>query len=578
MPTVFFPQNHTQIQVSSGTVLIDAIRNAGIEIDAPCGGRGTCGKCTVTIQSNNCSSLQKSCHFIVTEDISVLFFHAQSHILQNGNALSVPSPPNLSCIYAKIPRATADSPFSVTDSIKKGLGKDIKIPISILSNLYHTLQELDYEGYFFLFQDTLLQIRKEFSPGYVLAFDIGTTTIVSYLLDATSGKQLQVSGMLNPQTAYGADVISRCEYALKNREHPLTRMVRSALRDLTVQNSQKAGINPAEIGFAVIAGNTCMQHLYLGISPESLLRAPYTATVNEILFQSATDLSLPIHPLAQVAILPSIAGFVGGDTIGVLLSLPRETFDELTLILDIGTNGELILGYKDTVYTCSTAAGPAFEGAKISCGMRGASGAVEHVTLSGSRLNLSVIDTDTPVGICGSGLIDLISCLLKLHIISSRGRIQSLENWDSEAKALYSSRLTRRDGVSAFLLTDDENGIYLTQKDIREVQLAKAAISTGIQLLCQKMNVSVSDIQSVLLAGAFGNYLSPESACHIGLIPKVLLNRIKNIGNAAGEGAKLAALSQTTLHKSCSLAQKIHFVELASSKEFQATYLTQLNF
>lgn len=578
MPTVFFPQEHTQIRVPSGTLLIDAIRNAGLEIDAPCGGRGTCGKCTVTVQNNTDSSLQKSCHFMISEDISVLFSHTQSHILQSGNAHNIPSHPNLSCIYAKIPRATADSPFSVTDSIKKGLGRDIKIPVSILSRLYHTLQELDYEGYFILFQDTLLQIQRNFSPGYVLAFDIGTTTIVSYLLETSTGKQLQVSGMLNPQTAYGADVISRCEYAVKNSTHPLTDLVRSALRDLTVQNAQKAGINPAEIGFAVIAGNTCMQHLYLGISPESLLRAPYTATVNDMILQHATDLSLPIHPLAQVAVLPSVAGFVGGDTVGVLLSLPKDTFDELTLILDIGTNGELILGYKDTMYTCSTAAGPAFEGAKISCGMRGASGAVEHVSLSGSKLNLSIIDADTPVGICGSGLIDLISCLLKLRIISSRGRIQSPEKWFPEAKVLYSSRLTRRDNVSAFLLTDDKNGIYLTQKDIREVQLAKAAISTGIHLLCKKMNVSISDIQSVLMAGAFGNYLSPESACHIGLIPKVLLNHIKSIGNAAGEGAKLAALSQTVLHRGCTLAQKIYFVELASSKEFQDTYLEQLNF
>lgn len=580
MPTVFFPKEHTQISIAPGTILLDAIRKAGLSIDAPCSGRGTCKKCTVTVQNGKTSHVQQSCRFPVTEDISVLLSSSLSEeqILGTGHSPQKIIVPNLTCVHAVIPKPTIEDTFSVSYAIKQALGTQIQIPLSILTDLYATLEEIHYEGEFLIFQDMLIRIAPSASPVYVLAYDIGTTTIVSYLLDAFTGRQVSVSGTLNPQTAYGADVISRCEYDLKDPKHTLTQIVRATLNSLAVQNAEKAGITPLDICFAVIAGNTCMQHLYLGVSTESLIRAPYMATVEELQLENASDFSLLIHPLAKVCTLPSIAGFVGGDTLGVLLSLPEHTFEQCTLILDIGTNGELVLGHNEKRYTCSTAAGPAFEGAKISCGMRGSFGAIDHVSLKDSQLIYSVIGDTIPSGICGSGLIDLISCLIKLNIISARGRINRPEKWEPNAAKLYAHRVTKREGVSAFLLTDDENGIYLTQKDIREVQLAKAAIATGIELLCQKMGIPVSEIQSVLLAGAFGNYMSPKSACHIGLIPSVLSDRIQSIGNAAGEGAKLAALSREAIEKSSRIAKETSFVELASSKEFQTAYLNRLNF
>lgn len=580
MPTVSFPEEQMKISVTSGTLLIDAVRNAGLTADAPCGGRGTCGKCKVMVLDGSNPGEHPSCQFPVTEDISVLLSgnQANTQILESGITFSRIVSPNLSCVHAVIPRASVSDPFSVSEAVRKALGPETHIPLSVLENLYATLEEINYEGNFVLFQNTLLQIKSDNLPVYALAFDIGTTTIVSYLLDISCEKQICVSSIRNPQTAYGADVISRCEYQLKQDSGRLTELIRSAVDSLAAQNAEKAGIRCQDICFAVIAGNTCMQHLYLGISTESLIRAPYTATADELQLVNSSDLGLHIHPLAKTAVLPAIAGFVGGDTIGVMLSLPEETFDRLTLILDIGTNGELVLGDRFRRYTCSTAAGPAFEGAKISCGMRGAAGALDHVTLENGQLKLSVLEAKEPVGICGSGLIDLVSCLLKLGILSARGRILKPEKWKPEIAALYSARLTKRDGVSAFLITDDENGIYITQKDIREVQLAKAAIATGIEILCQKMGVTVSDIHSVLLAGAFGNYMSPQSACDIGLIPAMLLKRIRSIGNAAGEGAKLAALNSEILNKSSKIAKETCFIELASSKVFQEEYLQKLNF
>ena len=589
MPKVTF-DNHKTVTVPEGTMLIHAVRMAGLSIDAPCGGHGKCGKCSVSVLNGKNPGLHPSCRFPVTEDllVSVPDTASKNRILESGDSTAVHPGEHVAVIDkndslvksidARIPSCAIGEAFSDSQCVKQVLGSQVKIPLPVASNLHRTLTDLDRQGNFVVCLDRLLSVRSYRTPCYVLAFDIGTTTIVSYLLDAETGRQVSVSSMLNPQTAYGADVISRCEYDTSHDGKELTALVRSAVQSLAVQNAKKAGITTEDIYFASIVGNTCMQHLYLGVSPESLICAPYTAAVDELQLLPASELGLSLHPLAQAAVFPSIAGFVGGDTVAVLLSLPADTFRELTLILDIGTNGELVLAKGDLRYTCSTAAGPAFEGARISCGMRGAEGAIDHAKVENGRLVLSTIGNVPPVGICGSGLIDLICCLLEMGILSSRGRIEKTAKWPAAVSALYGHRVTQRDGVTAFLLTDEETGIYLTQKDIREVQLAKSAIAAGIVSLCETMGVSPLDIRSVLLAGAFGSYLSPESACRIGLIPKELLGKIRGIGNAAGEGAKLAALSRSVLESSITLAENTRFVELATLPSFQNTYLSHLNF
>ncbi len=592
MPIISFYEQETTIEVAFGTLLIEAIRAAGFPIDAPCGGRGKCGKCKVLVLNGSMPGCHRSCTFSVTEDLLIRLPNqdAQNKILESGGIGGLSDDGSVSSasdggqdrtvisLDASIPACAIGEAFSECQCVKRALGEQVEIPLPVAATLHHTLEAIGRRGNFVLCGNRLLAIRPKDAPVYVLAFDIGTTTVVSYLLDAKSGRQVSVSSMLNPQTAYGGDVISRSEYDISHEGGELTAQIRSALRLLTEKNMKKAGIAPEDIYFAAIAGNTCMQHLYLGVSPESLLCAPYTATVDEMQLLSAAEAGLPIHPLAQVAVFPAIAGFVGGDTVAVLLSLPPETFQTLTLILDIGTNGELVLARGSLRYTCSTAAGPAFEGARISCGMRGASGAIDHAFVTDGELHFTTIGEAAPIGICGSGLIDLIGCLLDFGILSSRGRFEKPSKWPAATADRYRNRLTRRDGVTAFLLTDDENGIYLTQKDIREVQLAKSAIAAGIESLCEAMGVGIEDIQSVLLAGAFGNYLSPQSACRIGLIPPVLLERIRGIGNAAGEGAKLAALSQKALAALSPLAKNTNFVELATLPSFQNTYLSHLNF
>ena len=255
----------------------------------------------------------------------------------------------------------------------------------------------------------------------------------------------------------------------------------------------------------------------------------------------------------KARILPNIAGFVGGDTVGCMISTRFDQQEDLTLLIDIGTNGEMVLGNKHRRIACSTAAGPAFEGAKISCGMRGAEGAVDHVWLEQGKIRYHVIGDTEPKGLCGSGLLDLVAVLLDLEIISESGRMKGKQYPPC-------------------------SNVVLTQKDVREVQLAKAAIRAGIELMAQRMGVQVSDIQKVYLAGAFGNYMNPASACRIGLIPPVLLDKIKPIGNAAGEGAKLCALSRAEFTYSQTLAKETEFLELASLPGFQDCYIDALEF
>lgn len=349
-------------------------------------------------------------------------------------------------------------------------------------------------------------------------------------------------------------MISRIQYAMKGHAGDLSGCIRDALSRLTVNAAKQAGVSPTDITAASIVGNTAMHHLLLGIDPRPLTVPPYMPNVSEALTLSPEGL-LPIHPAAAVRILPNTAGFVGADTVGCLLSTRLDQLEEMTLMIDIGTNGEMVLGNRHRRIACSTAAGPAFEGAKIACGMRGAPGAVDHVTVKNGALSFHVIGEGDAAGLCGSGLLDLIAALLDTGEISENGRMQR---------------------GSVYHLADTK--VYLTQKDVREVQLAKASIRAGIELMCKRMGVKVEDICQVLLAGAFGNYLDPDSACAIGMIPPSLRERIIPIGNAAGEGAKMAVLSGEAYEYSKRLAGETEFLELASMPEFNDCYVDCLCF
>ena len=469
--TITFLPDNIAVRAASGTTVLQAQIAAGLHPDAPCGGKGTCGKCKVIIDGNEALACQR----VIDRDLTVVTQQEEPEkILTTG--LTVSTTPE---------------------------GK---------------------------------------SP-YVLAFDIGTTTVVAYLLDGHSGTLTATASCKNPQGQFGADVISRIEHVLREGGSLLRDTIREIMGQLTRELCQRECIPVADIGTVSIVGNTAMHHLLLDIDPKPLVTPPYMPNVFE-----ALELEN-----GRVRILPNIAGFVGGDAVGCMVATRFDRLEEISLMIDIGTNGEMVLGSKARRIACSTAAGPAFEGAKISCGMRGADGAVDHVWIENGQVTYHVIGEIPPEGLCGSGLLDLVAVLLDLEIIDESGCLEDKE----------------------YKLCDN---VVLTQKDVREVQLAKAAIRAGIELLAEELGIGVSEIQKVYLAGAFGNYLTPASACRIGMIPPVLLDRIHPIGNAAGEGAKLCALNREEYLYSQALAKNTDFLELASLPQFQDCYVDALEF
>lgn len=476
----FLPTNIT-VSVEPGTTLLQAQIQAGLHPDAPCGGKGTCGKCTVEVDGKSVSA----CKTPVFQNTTVILpTQAASRIL--------------------------------TDSLTAS-------------------------------------VRPDGIHDYVAAFDIGTTTLVGFLMDGKTGATLATASAMNPQTRYGADVIARIETAIGNPEPALQQCILPALQNLLKELTAQAGIRAEDIRLVSIVGNTAMHHLLLGIDPKPLVTPPYMPAVREALEIPAAPL-LPIHPQGCLRILPNIAGFVGADTVACMTAVDFGSLEELTLMIDIGTNGEMVLGNKHRRIACSTAAGPAFEGARISMGMRGSPGAIDHVWIEGGEIRHHTIGDMEPMGICGSGLLDLVACMLELGILDESGYLGDKQ------------------------YTIPGTNVSLTQKDIREVQLAKAAIRAGIELMCRHLNVKPREIRSVLLAGAFGNYMDPRSACRIGMIPPVLLERIRPIGNAAGAGARCCAVSRDAYEYSKVLAENTEFLELASRPEFQDCFVDALEF
>lgn len=470
--TIEFVQEHISLEVEAGTTILQAQIFAGLHPDAPCGGKGTCGKCRVWLDGREVLA----CRTAIDRDMQITTGQREKTAILTG-----------------------------------GVSK---------------------------------QTAVDGENRYVLAYDIGTTTVVAYLLDGENGNLIAQSSCWNPQGQFGADVISRIQYAMNEGGGQLSGCIRAAMEELAAKACAEAGISLQQVTGGAIVGNTAMHHLLLNIDPKPLVTPPYMPGVFE---------AMEVGERCKVRILPNIAGFVGGDTVGCMVATRFDRQEEMTLLIDIGTNGEMVLGDKNCRIACSTAAGPAFEGAKISCGMRGAEGAVDHVWLEDGQVRYHVIGETEAVGLCGSGLLDLVAVLLDLEVIDESGRMEE----------------------KAYTLCEH---VVLTQKDVREVQLAKAAIRAGVELLVEKLEISVDQIHQVLLAGAFGSFLTPASACRIGMIPPALQDRIRAIGNAAGEGAKLCALNRAEFDYSRRIAKETEFLELASLPQFQDRYVDALVF
>lgn len=385
--------------------------------------------------------------------------------------------------------------------------------------------------------------------GYLAAFDIGTTTVVCFLLNP-QGEEIAVESMLNPQQPFGADVVSRIRCAMNGEQEALTAVIRSGMEALLLSCCRKAGITAGEIGTVSVVGNPCMQQLFLGLDVSNLAAVPFAPVITSAAITPAKEI---LHCCENAVLLtvPDIAGYVGADTVACVLASGMYAAPETTLMVDIGTNGEMVLCHNGRMVACSTAAGPALEGANIQYGMRGSPGAIDHVTEDGC----TVIGGGKAVGICGSGLIDAVAVMLRKKLLNKRGRVLTEDH--------------------NFPLTD---GICLTQEDIRQVQMAKGAIAAGICLMAQYLGITAHDIQRVILAGAFGSFMNPDSACRIGLLPEALQGKIEAAGNIAGSGSKMLALNREQLTLADTLLKKIEFLELASLPAFQRTFALNMSF
>ena len=570
---VYFKREDKKVRVSPGTTILEAQRLADLDPNAPCGGQGTCGKCVVTLIRGESREEVKACQFQIREDITVeTRTEEKGHaILAQGSARAVSLDPLLRWGSVTIPKMELGKSDSQWERLKNALTDSfhqdfhhLKPDLQLASDLYSLLRQGN-TFHVILGKDRILDLSREEKQPYCVAVDIGTTTVVGYLLDPGTGKVLAAESRINPQSQFGADVIMRANYALENGTEPLSTCIRQALQEILEALAADQKIRPQDIYMVSIVGNTCMHHLLLGLSPDSLSHAPYNPVIRQSLTLEAKELDLTIAPKAQVILLPNIAGFVGADTMGCMLCTRPDLDDQISLMIDIGTNGEMVMGSKKGLVTCSTAAGPAFEGAKIECGMRGAKGAVDHVRYENGKWSYTTVGGEKAVGICGSGLIDLVAAMRQAELIDESGYLEM------------------EDGSNRFILVpESESGngkpVYLSQKDIREVQLAKAAIAAGIALLRQGLGLQEADIDKVYIAGAFGNYMDPVSACKIGLIPISLQNKIVPIGNAAGEGAKIALLNRGQLRDARTLSETIDFVELATSPDFQDCFVDELEF
>ena len=548
------------VEVEANTTLLEAQRLALLPTDAPCGGKGSCRKCTVAYRAPGAKDWTRelACKVHVDRDLEVMLLRSgeKLQVLTDGaESIDRQWDPMVKVHRLEVRPCLKGESLSDWTRLCQALGGQWQPSVAIARNLGALLTENKGQVWAVTCGDRVLDVMASEPQAYMAAFDLGTTSIAGYLIDVNRRRVAVTAGMRNPQAQYGGDVISRADYAIANTPRELAACAREAIDGMVRKMCMEAGVSWEKVYAVLVAGNTAMHHLFLGISPDSLVHAPYNPVINEPLDLSAAHYGIRVHRAARLFTFPVIGGFVGADTVACLVSGGWLEREKLTLMIDIGTNGELVLGNKDRRLACSTAAGPAFEGAKIACGMRGAEGAIDHLWLEDDEVKWHVIGDGRAQGICGSGLVDLIALLLKIEAIDETGKLQSGDRY-------YIG----------------DTGVYLTQKDIRELQLAKAAMAAGIVLMAEKLGVAVEDIREVDIAGAFGNYIDPDAACAIGLIPQTLRERIVPVGNAAGEGAKLALIDRGEWQKGAQLAETTEFLELATLPQFQDEFVEQLGF
>jgi uncharacterized 2Fe-2S/4Fe-4S cluster protein (DUF4445 family) len=589
--------------------VFDAASWNGIAIDSTCGGHGTCKKCRVQIVDGSVpvsrldvrafsgdqlkQGWRLACLAQAQRDLTVAVppLVTRPKAATVGVGRQVILRPAVQKRYVELAEPTLSDQRTdlqrLTDAVDD---LELRPDLHALRRLPTVLREADFKVTAVVVDETLVDVE----PGDTtdtrlgIAFDLGTTTVVATLLDLGTGTPMAVQSILNRQQPFGGDVITRISATMMDSDAlgRLQGLAQDTLAELAQAVCKEAGVDPAGVYEVALAGNATMTALALGIDPEALGVAPFVMVTAVPTDVRAADLGLELHPGARATVFPAHGAYVGGDIVAGMLATGMDRDKRVRLFVDVGTNCEIVLSDGDRILSTAAPAGPAFEGGAIRCGMRAADGAIEVVRLGGSSgdpVELQVIGDLEPQGLCGSGLVDAVSELVKVGLLDASGRFVTDEVAATVAPAL-ADRLTAVGQERVFVLhrpdgvTDPAETVYLSQRDVRELQFAKAAISTGWSLLLEELGLEHGDVQQVLLAGSFGSYLSPASAVRIGLVPRLPVLRIVSAGNVAGEGAKMALLSQRERAGAMALLEEVRYVELSDRADFNDAFVDQLAF
>ena len=584
----------------------DAASWNGIAIDSTCGGYGTCKKCRIKVTTGESEATKLDFRAFSADEIragwrlacmvrpvanieiDVPPLTTRPKAATVGVGRQVILRPAVQKRYVELESPTLhDQRSDIVRLLAEIDDFEATVSLAAMRHLPRVLRTSDFKVTAVFIEQELIDIEPgdTTSIRYAIAFDLGTTTVVATLLDLNTGAPISVASMLNKQQPFGADVITRISTTMLDPEglNKLRSLAQQTLAELTEEVITEAGINRINVYEVALAGNATMTQIVLGIDPEPLGVAPFIMASAVYPNVRATELGLNIHPLAKALIMPSLGAYVGGDIIAGALASGMDRDKRLRLFIDVGTNCEIILGDGERILATAAPAGPAFEAASIKCGVRAAAGAIETVKIKDGQLVIGTIEDTPAIGICGSGLVDACAVLVELGLLDKSGRFVPEELAKTIAPQL-SDRLTMLNGERIFVLTwgnkigNPSDAIFLSQRDVRELQFAKAAIATGWSLLVEEFGIAENDIQQVLLAGSFGSYLSPASAIKIGLVPKISVLRIISAGNVAGEGAKMVLLSAQERNGADALLEQIDYVELSDRADFNDKFVERLAF
>ena len=577
-----------EARVPAGTTIFDAASWNGIAIDSTCGGHGTCKKCKVKVLQGEApissvdprafsteelrNGWRLACRAATQEDLTIEVPPLQTRpkAALAGVGRHVILRPAVQKRYVELVEPTLEDQLSDLERLLAAMDDvEPRVPLDVVRELGATLRRNDWKVTAVLADDVLIGVEPGDTSGsrHAIAFDLGTTTVVATLLDLETGQPKAVRSVLNAQQPFGADVISRISATMMDDDAlgTLRERAHETLRQLTNEVCEEGSVDPREVYEVVVTGNVTMIQLALGIDPEPLSMAPFTIAARRLPEARASDFGLQVHERAPAVLFPALGAYVGPDIVAGILATGLTLDRRIRLFIDVGTNSEIVLGSSAKALATAAPAGPAFEAAQIRCGMRAADGAIEGVKIVDGDVQLTVIGDVDPVGLCGSGLVDAVAELVGAGMLDHSGRFVL----DA------SDRFAKIGEENVFYLSDE---VYLSQRDVRELQFAKASIATGWTILCKELGVEPDEVSQVLLGGSFGSYLTAASAVKIGLVPRLPLARIVAAGNVAGEGAKIAALSVTERAAANAVLEEVAYVELSGRTDFNDLFIDQLAF